>query len=93
MDNGVSRVALATARLKSLTRRLASRSMRTWATQSACNIISQYVPGICQLPHDLTQGAIEGYKLAVKIYGCPVRPVDPKISKPRLWNLFTVINR
>ena len=78
MDEGVSRVALATARLKSLTRRLASRSMRCWATQCACNLISQYVPGICQLPQDLSKGALEGYKLMVKIYGCPVRPVDPR---------------
>ncbi len=74
-DRNVSRTLIATARLKSLSRRVASRSIRTWATQSMCNIISQFVPGYCKHPLDLTDGARKAWKLATLIYGCPVRPV------------------
>ena len=67
------------AQLKSWSRRIASRSMRTWATTVVANILSQFVPGLWHnMPADMTDGAKEAYQLAIKIYGCPVKPIDQR---------------
>ena len=67
------------ARLKSWSRRIASRSMRTWATTVVANILSQFVPGLWHnIPADMTDGAKEAYQLAIKIYGCPVKPIGQR---------------
>jgi hypothetical protein len=78
-DANISTVRMATTRLKSWSRRIAARSFRTWATTVCTNILSQYVPGIwVDKPNDMTKGAEEAYELALKWYGCPVRPVKAR---------------
>ena len=52
MDPNISRVSADSARKKSMGRRIASQ----WATQVCCNTVSQYVPGHCTIPDDLTDG-------------------------------------
>ncbi len=58
-----------------MSRQVASHSICTWSTQVICNIVLQFVPGYCEIPTDLTDGARKTWDLAAELYGCPVRPV------------------